>query len=447
MAEPLKNIYDKNYIDRLAADLKRFAPNFKETQFKKDVFAAPWKELELKDRMRRIRESVAGCLPLSYEESLKVLVEAGEGFGSFAGMLFPDFVSSYGLNAWAPSMRALKALTAYSSSEFAIRPFLRAEPKKGMEQMLKWSLDKNEHVRRLASEGCRPRLPWAEALVFLKKDPTAILPILENLKKDKSLYVRKSVANNLNDISKDHPNVVLKIAKKWLKSGHEDTQWIVKHALRTLLKSGNKEAMSLFGYGEKKDIGDISITLETPLIYLDDRLRVSIKGNLRKKMKLRIEYALHFLLKNGSWGRKVFKISEKEMLKGDFSIVREHHFKTMTTRSFNEGAHAFELILNGISFGIKPFYFWNERSAYQVYMLKTERNTLYTGVTTDVNRRFLEHLGLEKGGAKFTKAQKPERLLYLEKATNRSHAQKREAAIKKLSRKQKEQLVDHSFGS
>src|SRR5690606_550673 len=144
-------------------------------------------------------------LPPDYIEAVGVLKKAAPYFTGLEAMIFPDFVETYGLDHWEASMDALELMTRYSSSEYAVRPFIAKDTERMMAQMLEWAHSDSEHVRRLASEGCRPRLPWAMGLTMLKKDPSPILPILETLKQDESLYVRRSVANNLNDISKDHP--------------------------------------------------------------------------------------------------------------------------------------------------------------------------------------------------------------------------------------------------
>lgn len=447
MADQLKNVYDKNYIDALAQAVKESYQEFDSSLFSKDVFTENWKDLELKERMAHIRFCLHKHIHLSYSDACRVLIESGKDFGGYAGMFFPDFVEKYGLDHWQESLDTLEVLTKYSSSEFAIRPFIELDQEKAFKKLVSWSKHSNEHVRRLASEGCRPRLPWARALKELKKDPTPIIPILENLNKDESLYVRKSVANNLNDISKDHPELALKLAKKWIKSKNPHTIWIVKHGLRTLLKAGNSEALECFGYGKVRLIKNVDFQVITPIVELNDYLEIEGTFTLKKNSKVRLEYAICFLHKNGTWGRKVFKISESELEKGEYEVDRKHHFKKMTTRTFHEGVHGIEFIINGRVFSKKAFYFLKSKSPYYVYLLQTYRNTFYCGVTTDMNRRYREHIGLEKGGAKFTKAQKPTGILLLEFADDRSSAQKREAALKKLSRKKKEELISHDFYS
>ena len=447
MAEALKNIYDSSYIDRLGDSFKLIHPQFNQTRFKDLVLYGNWEELELKQRVSRICTSIHTVLELPFEEACKILKIVAKDFGGYAALYFPEYVQHYGLSEehWNTAMETLAVLTQYSSAEFAIRPFIKMNPNLAMEQMLQWSTHENDHIRRLASEGCRPRLPWASALVDFKKDPTPILGILENLKDDSSLYVRKSVANNLNDISKDHPRLALKIGKSWMSNPSPECQWIVKHGLRTLLKSSEAQALELFGLGNSRCIEFYNFQLHSPMVSMGEKLSFQFDLDIKEATKLRIEYALHFKKKSGQYGRKVFKLSEIEVEAGDYEVTKDHLFKELTTRSFNEGVHFLEIIVNGKSFKIVPFYLSLEvQSDYYIYMIYTSKNTIYTGITTDPSRRFSEHSSSKKG-AKYTRAFHPLGIIYLEGAANRSCAQKRESVIKKLSRSQKEALSGHKL--
>jgi 3-methyladenine DNA glycosylase AlkC len=215
MAEPLKNIFfTETTINKFADEIRKVYSKFDKKQFIKKVYVEEWKDKELKARMQHITVCMHETLPKDYLEALSILLKIADKITGIEGMCLPDFVENYGLAQWDTSLDALKEFTKYSSSEFAIRPFIVKDKAKAMKYMLGLSTDDNEHVRRFSSEGCRPRLPWAMALPELKKDPKPILPILENLKNDSSEYVRKSVANNLNDISKDHPELVFGYLRK-----------------------------------------------------------------------------------------------------------------------------------------------------------------------------------------------------------------------------------------
>ncbi|MCL2610353.1 MAG: DNA alkylation repair protein, partial [Defluviitaleaceae bacterium] len=238
MAELLKDRLNKEVLEEFATSIKRVYEPFPIQDFINFAMDDEWDNLELMGRGKKITTSLAKCFPQDYKTSLSIIDKVIEHFEgeNLVVWSFPDFVEIYGQDEqnWDLSMTALAKYTEYASSEFAVRPFIINNEERMMAQMYEWSKHENEHIRRLSSEGCRPQLPWATSLPKFKKDPTPILPILEQLKTDSSLYVRKSVANNLNDISKTHPDLVANLAKKWY-GKNEYTDWIVKHACRTLL--------------------------------------------------------------------------------------------------------------------------------------------------------------------------------------------------------------------
>jgi 3-methyladenine DNA glycosylase AlkC len=210
-----------------------------------------------------------------------------------------------------------------------------------------WSLHPDAHVRRLASEGCRPRLPWAMAVPFLKKDPSPILPILNNLKADSSEYVRRSVANNLNDISKDHPELLLQIAQNW-KGYSPDTDKLLKHASRTLIKSGNLPILQLFGFGEKQAVEGYSIELNKQVFYLNETVEFSFSCIALKPAEVRLQYVIDFAKKNVKRGRKVFYLDEKALTAGEaYTVRRKVKMQNYTTRTLYEGRHTIGIMLNG----------------------------------------------------------------------------------------------------
>jgi 3-methyladenine DNA glycosylase AlkC len=237
----------------------------------------------------------------------------------------------------------------------AVRPFIIKYEERMMAQMLKWSQHENEHIRRLASEGCRPALPWAVALPKFKKDPALVLPILTQLKADSSQYVRKSVANNLNDISKTRPDVVIRVASEWF---GEDvrTNWVLKHGCRTLLKKGNRDILALFGLDDdtKVDIDDFALSEKTLVIGGDLIFSFSIWA--ADSLKVRLEYGIDYVKSGGKRSRKLFKISELS-LKGNEkkSYVRKHSFKDLSTRKHYPGVHSVTLIVNGNEYGTLDF--------------------------------------------------------------------------------------------
>ncbi len=350
MAEPLKNIYNKAFIDDLSSRFLKVHSKFDSKRFKKSIFSDGWEEKELKERMRHISLMLNNVLPEDFPKAVKILEKIAGGINneSFELMIFPDYVEVFGGNHWNESINALEIFTEIASSEFAVRPLIFKNPTRMMKVMLKWSKHKNHHVRRLASEGCRPRLPWAMALPIFKNNPSPIIPILENLKSDPELFVRRSVANNLNDISKDNPEVVLDLAKKWNgESGEVD--WVIKHALRTLLKKGNNRALTMFGYGRSSNIKIEQLKLKSKIVSIGKELTFSFDVTLksRKKEKVRLEYAIYYMKKNGRQSKKVFKIGESTLSGKKIGFLKKQSFREMSTRKHYPGKHKISIIVNG----------------------------------------------------------------------------------------------------
>ncbi|MBB6637348.1 DNA alkylation repair protein [Cohnella thailandensis] len=350
MAEPLKAIYNATFIREFGAKVRRGWSDFDSERFAELTFADGWDELELKGRMRRISLSLGATLPQDYPRALAILEAISPECRGFPYLIFPDFVQVYGLGHWERSITALERFTPLSSAEFAIRPFILKEPERTMEQMLRWAEHPDEHVRRLASEGCRPRLPWADALPAFKKDPAPILPILELLKADPSEYVRRSVANNLNDISKDHPDLVLDIARRW--SGKNlATDAMLKHACRTLIRANaDPEALSLFGLNAPSGIVVERWEPSVRRVPAGGSMEVAyeVRVPVGDGAKLRLELAVSYPRKGGRSYRKLFKLSEKSV-EGGGSLAgkRKVDFRDLSTRKHEPGIHGLALIVNG----------------------------------------------------------------------------------------------------
>ena len=350
MAEPLKHMYNPAFIDDLSSRFSAVYPKFDSRKFKDSVFSDGWEAKELKERMRHISLTLNTVLPQNFPKAVKILEKITGDLNKegFELMILPDYVEVFGGNHWNESISALETFTEIASSEFAVRPLILENPAKMMKVMLKWSKHKNPHVRRLASEGCRPRLPWAMALPIFKNDPSMVIPILENLKSDPELFVRRSVANNLNDISKDNPDIVIKLAKQWKGESHE-VDWVIKHAFRTLLKKGEPKALKMFGYGNSSNIKIENLKLKSKKVYIGKELIFSFDAALtsRKKEKVRLEYAIYYMKKNGRQSRKVFKIGEIALSAKKVSFIKKQSFKEMTTRKHYPGKHKIAIIANG----------------------------------------------------------------------------------------------------
>lgn len=348
MAEPLKNMYNSDFVEALSSALQNVNESFKDKAFIEAVLNPGWNELELKARTLHISAQLKAFLPYNYDQQINLLLKVAPHFNGFTATVFPTFVELFGLNHVEISLKALEEFTKYSTSEFAIRPFLASDPEI-IQVLYKWSKNPNYHVRRLASEGCRPLLPWAMKLHNYVADPTPLIAILETLKNDPEDYVYRSVANNLNDISKNHPDLVLELCEKWINES-KTTQWVAKHALRTLLKKGNQRAMQLFGFGSIKAIKTDAFSI------LDKRIGIGNSSELKIAIinagapaKFRLEYAVGYLKKNGSHNEKVFQLKETVVKKEEaLTFSKKVDFKDLSTRKHYAGAHYIDLKINGI---------------------------------------------------------------------------------------------------
>lgn len=348
MATELKEMFNKAFYEHLAIQFNKADATFNTRQFVEAV-TDRLESRSLNERLRFTTLTLRNHLPEDFKKAVKllnaVIPSSPKGYTS---LIFPDYIGQYGIHDFETSMEALAYYTQFGSSEFAIREFLKHDFDKTLEVMKVWAESPNHHIRRLASEGCRPRLPWAMAIPELKKNPEPILSLLNVLKSDSSEYVRRSVANNLNDIAKDNPHIVIEIASQW--KGHsKETDAIIKHACRTLLKQGNIEILKHFGLDSSK-IEVTNFKINTPKVAIGNYLEFSftIQNNDEKPQTIRLEYAVYYLRQNGQLSKKVFKISERVYESNQASdIQRKQSFKLITTRKFYAGQQKLSIIVNG----------------------------------------------------------------------------------------------------
>jgi 3-methyladenine DNA glycosylase AlkC len=357
MPEAFKDMFFKRiFFDDLAAAIASLCPAFDTAAFVERIYDDQWEERELKGRLRHSTRVLHDLLPPDYRVALGLLRQIAPTMHhhDFARMIFSDFVEVYGLADWEASLPALEQFTQQISAEFAVRPFIAQDPAKMMAQMLAWAQHENPDVRRLASEGCRPRLPWGMALTGLQADPLPILPVLEHLKDDPSESVRLSASNNLNDISKDHPDLVIEIARRWLAGGTPEIRTIVNHALRTLVKRGNTEALELLGYagGDAFAVKNLQIGLDVVPIGGQAVFSFDVESLSDAPQKLMIDYVVHHVRANGELTPKVFKLTKRELEPGaTITITKRHSFAPVTTRRYYPGRHALEVQVNGARCG------------------------------------------------------------------------------------------------
>ncbi|MFJ3875887.1 DNA alkylation repair protein [Streptomyces sp. NPDC090077] len=316
---------------------------------------------ELKDRVLVLAEGLRTRLPAGYPDALPILLSVlgdelaeGEGMFNASWYLMPvaRFVEQYGLDHPEASLDAIEEITKRHTGEYAIRPYLEQHYAPTMERVARWALSPSHNVRRLATEGVRPRLPWARTLTVFVKDPLPVLEVLEPLRSDSSEYVRKSVANNLNDIAKDHPDVALATALRWLEeSPTPETQWIVKHGLRTLVKKGDQQALALLGAtgGEHVRVDRLRITPGS--VTIGDTLLIGfdIENTDDRPHSIAVDYVVHHVRKNGRTIPKVFKLTTFELGAGEKrSLEKAHAIKEVQTRRYYPGEHSIDIQVNGL---------------------------------------------------------------------------------------------------
>lgn len=363
MTTLLKDLYSPAFYHTFTNVLAQVLPAFDKQQFIAAIFDETFADKELKERIRHTAGVLHQFMPADFAQAatliqqlINQLRENGIKESSIEYMFLPDYIETYGLADFDNAVKAIEVVTQFTSCEFAVRPFILKYGHRMLQQMQAWSLHENHKVRRLASEGTRPRLPWAMAIPALKKDPAPVLPILENLKEDPSEFVRRSVANNLNDIAKDHPHVVIDIAAKW-KGLSKETDAIIKHGCRTLLKQGHAAILQYYGL-QSKNVALADFTIATPTVAIGESLVFSfiLTNNNSTAQMIRLEYAVYYKRQNGQLSKKVFKISERLYQPAETVIIqRRQSFKPITTRKFYAGKHQLSIIVNGEEKEVKVF--------------------------------------------------------------------------------------------
>ena len=351
----------------LAERIKKTYPAFDLPSFDKEI-VSELQSQTLSERIQQVRKSLFNYLPKDYPTALKILVDSlpdvlpNDAFDTkldlssqngFIMIALTSYVARYGIDEYSISMAALKEMTKRFSSEGSIRYFIEKYPEKTLETFAQWVTDESAHVRRLVSEGTRPRLPMMMALAAFKKNPSPIIPFLEKLKNDPELFVRRSVANSLNDIAKDNPNIVTALLARWNKDKSPEMQWLIKHALRTLEKQGDPDTLKILGFSSDPQIEVILFKLSNTEVQFGDfltiELQISSKSNKRSKVeKILIDYVVYHKKANGKLAPKVFKWCQKKLAYGEtLSLTKKHAFKAISTRKYYPGNHEIHIQING----------------------------------------------------------------------------------------------------
>ncbi|MFT7183861.1 MAG: 3-methyladenine DNA glycosylase AlkC [Oceanicoccus sp.] len=353
-------LFSPKRLKYLAGLIKDVYPEFELNKFITQVLAE-FPKLELKARIEWIRICLKEFLPNDYESALKIILKSlppesdpsksDNDFGEFILTPFSDYIAAYGCSKkyLKISLEALEQTTKRFSAEDSIRYFFNAFPEETLKKMATWSKHENYHVRRLASEGSRPRLPWSQKIDLDNEE--GLKKILDNLYYDKTRFVVRSVANHLNDISKTDPQLVIATLKRWQaskKQNEKEMAYLTSHALRTSIKAGNKEALALLGYQPNPKIEFKNFTIHTQFVTVGDALEFSFELEANADEKLMIDYLIHFQSKRGRLLPKVFKIKKTSIKKGThINVAKKHPLKIMTTKKLYPGTHKIEIQING----------------------------------------------------------------------------------------------------
>ena len=354
-------LFSSTKVHTIATELKAVYAAFDKESFEYQTLQK-FPELELKERIYHIRDMLKKYLPYDYKDATIILLNAlpraldiahkDNDFGDFIYAPYSEFVAEYGCSETYLdfSLHALREITKRFSVEFAIRDFINTFPNETLEMLEICSLSDNYHERRLASESLRPKLPWGKKLTLDYQRP---LQHLNNLFYDDTRYVTRSVANHLNDIAKIDAPLVLETLKRWKASGKQNPKemdYIIDHALRTLLKQGNKDALAFLGYVKDPDIKVNKFVLTSTHVIIGEALIFNITLEAKEDTKIIIDYIIHFKTKAGTFSPKVHKLKKLTLKKGEcVTVQKKHPFKAnMTTRKLYAGEHKVELQINGM---------------------------------------------------------------------------------------------------
>lgn len=370
MADALKTFFSAALVKRLGRSLAAVHPSFPERAFARDA-AKGLEDLELLDRARQIMRAMHRHLPASYPEAIAIILRSlgaehasdeleGAGMAPFFYLPHTMFVAAHGLEHFELSMQAQHELTRRFTCEFSIRAFLERYPDETLAFLRRWAHDESPHVRRLVSEGTRPRLPWAPRVRWIEKEPERVLPLLEALKDDPASVVRRSVANHLNDLSKSDPDRAAAIARRWLRGASPERRALVEHALRSAVKRGHRGALEALGFGERPRVVVSNATFSPARVAVGDRVRVAFDVAAARgataPQSLVVDLVVHFVKARGTSSPKVFKIAKLNLApKERAELGKNISLAVHTTRKPNPGRHHVDVLVNGERFELGAF--------------------------------------------------------------------------------------------
>jgi len=360
MATSLKTFFSPTLVRRIAADIERVHPAFPSREFMKDATKG-LDELELLDRGKHITRALERHLPASYPDAIDILLRSlgpehptdellGVGMAPFYYLPHTHFVATRGLDHFELSMRAQYELTKRFSAESSIRPFIAADPERTFATLRQWTRDPNAHVRRLVSEGTRLRLPWAMRVPWLDTNPERVLELLELLKDDPAPLVRRSVANNLNDLGKVHPILLARTCGTWLERASAERRALIEHALRSAVKRGDASALRLLGYGKKATVTIEGVRIVPARVAIGGSVAVRfvVSSTSRSTQELLVDLGVHFVKAGGTSTRKVFKVKRVVLsAREKVALTKSISLAVHTTRTPRPGRHGVDVIVNG----------------------------------------------------------------------------------------------------
>lgn len=355
MAEPFKNELGEARIKVIASHLSKNNKSFNNHEFLL-LALENLDELSLMQRSQQIVSALKQCLPDNFIEATDIIINSlspvdnqvdEHGLHSWLTVPLAEFMGQHGQHEFEHAMFGLRSITQYFSSEWAIRHFLKCQQQDSLHMLHKWCEHENEHVRRLVSEGSRPRLPWGFQLEAFKQDPTLTFPLLEKLKNDPSDYVRLSVSNHLNDISKDHPEWLVENLKPWVDEHNDKRMKLIRHACRSLIKMAHQPTLDMLGYTSFK-ASDIELNIKNHNVIYGEKLEFDLSFIGPKNKPIIVDFIIHFKKSNGQLAPKVFKWKTASLnSKGQFNAKKSHGIKPITTRRYYNGQHKLEVMVNG----------------------------------------------------------------------------------------------------
>ncbi|MFN0038717.1 MAG: DNA alkylation repair protein [Burkholderiales bacterium] len=366
MPEPLKNKFGPDIPKTIAGMISGVHPGFDTKAFVREALQ-DYDSLELLPRGWRIARALRPWLPPYFPDAAKILVASlgpkldateSQGMAPFLYLPHSCFVAEFGLDHFEASMAAQYEITQRFTAEFSIRPFIEKYPEASLARLRVWATDPSEHVRRLVSEGTRPRLPWASRLRVFEKDPTPVIALLELLKDDPEPYVRRSVANHLNDIGKDHPRLLTDIAIRWMKDAPEPRRKLIRHALRSAIKRGDQAALKLFGVGTRGQakIRNAVVSPRRARIGGEVALSFEVSNVSKRAQTFLVDFRIFYCKANGESRPKVFKLKTVELApRASFRLSKKISLNEMTTRKHHPGLHRVEALINGEIFVVGEF--------------------------------------------------------------------------------------------